>query len=190
MPVPPRQAGKAGSKFLSKTLAENARQFRSVLGHSQDDVAERMRALGHEWSRQTVSDVERNVRNVTVDELLGLALVLGTPISELLDPRGVLRAFPENVDPGNPDLPYIEQHADDPTPIEIPGTHGLGIPPAVLRALVESRVKLMLGPEGIAVAEVEGHERDFAEMMAEFRRQGEREMQRLKERLKQQGESR
>jgi len=151
-------------------------------------MAARMRALGHEWSRQTVSDVERSVRNVTVDELLGLALVLGTPISELLDPRGVLRAFLTTVNPGNPDLPYIEftaQYSEDPTPIEIPGTNGIGIPPAVLRALVESRVRLVLVfdeyAEGIAVAPVEGYEHDFDEVLTELGRLG-------KQRQEQRGE--
>jgi transcriptional regulator with XRE-family HTH domain len=139
-----------------------------------------MRSLGHEWSRQTVSDIERNVRNVTVDELLGLALVLGTPVSELLDPRGVLRAVPATVDAGDPDLPYLEfkgQYAENPTPIEIPGTNGIGIPSAVLRALVESRVRLMLafaeGRGGIAVAPVEGHEEEYKAVLDELRRAGE-----------------
>jgi transcriptional regulator with XRE-family HTH domain len=45
--------------------------------------------LGHRWVRVTVSEVERGRRNLTVDELLGLALVLDATLEELLDPMGI-----------------------------------------------------------------------------------------------------
>jgi transcriptional regulator with XRE-family HTH domain len=178
LPVSPREATaqrKVGTKSLSEAVGQNARQVRSLHNLSQDDVAERMRALGHAWSRQTTSDVERAVRNVTVNELLGLALVLGTPVGELLDVRGYLRAVLAAVDPGDPDLPYTEPHSlDDPTAVEIPGTEGIGIPPAVLRALVESRITLRLawddGPAAIRIEPVEGHLDDLYQSIAEFRR--------------------
>jgi transcriptional regulator with XRE-family HTH domain len=186
MPVPQGQAAahrKVGAKFLSEALAENARQLRSLRDLSQDDVAERMRALGHQWSRQTTSDVERAKRNVTIDELLGLAIVLAASISDLLDPRGVLRDFTAAVDPGDRDLPYTESHrVDDPTPIEIPGSAGIGLPPAVVRAIVEGRIKLSLtwdgwgnSPAAIGLEPVEGYAEDFTAAVEEIRRRATRE---------------
>jgi hypothetical protein len=35
-----------------------------------------------------VSDIERGKRNVTVPELIGLVVVLGATVDQLLDPRG------------------------------------------------------------------------------------------------------
>jgi hypothetical protein len=124
------------------------------------------------------------LRNVTVDELLGLALVLGAPIGHLLDPRGVLRRFRTAIDPGDPGIPYTEpKQFDDPTPMEIPGTAGMGIPPPVLQALIESSVILKLAwdgtPAGIGIEAVADHLEDFEEVVEEFRRLGtEREAQR------------
>jgi hypothetical protein len=45
-----------------------------------------MAALGHGWVRQTVGEVERSGRAVTVDELLGLAATLAVSVVALLDP--------------------------------------------------------------------------------------------------------
>ena len=47
-----------------------------------------MELLGISWRQVTVSEVEREHRNVTVPELLALAVALGTTIEQLLDPRG------------------------------------------------------------------------------------------------------
>jgi hypothetical protein len=47
-----------------------------------------MVSLGHDWSRATVSEVERHGRSVDYDELIGLALALETTIAELGDPYG------------------------------------------------------------------------------------------------------
>jgi transcriptional regulator with XRE-family HTH domain len=88
----PERAGRAarpGSRFLSDALAANVRAFRARRRFNQDDVAERMGWLGHRWIRVTVSEVERARRNLSVDELLGLALVLDATPQELLDPTGV-----------------------------------------------------------------------------------------------------
>jgi transcriptional regulator with XRE-family HTH domain len=88
----PERAGRAarpGSRFLSDTLAANVRAFRARRRFNQEDLAERMGWLGHRWIRVTVSQVERGRRNLTVDELLGLALVLDATPEELLDPMGV-----------------------------------------------------------------------------------------------------
>jgi transcriptional regulator with XRE-family HTH domain len=89
MPATPKRAGRQpyeGAQFLSQVLAENVRASRQEAQWSQDGLAERMADLGHGWVRATVSEVERGGRNVTVDELGALAIVLGTTIGDLLDP--------------------------------------------------------------------------------------------------------
>jgi len=177
VPAPPREAAsgrKEGQKFLSQVLAKNARDLRNIHELSQDQVAERMGALGHAWSRQTTSDVERGVRKVTVDELLAFALVLEEPIGELLNPRGRLRKFRAAVDPGDEGLPYTEPRTlDDPTPVEIPGSAGIGILPSALQALVESRVVFALawddGAVAIRIEPMDGHLNVFRDVVAEYR---------------------
>jgi transcriptional regulator with XRE-family HTH domain len=78
------------SRFLSQILAKNIKDRRSERKLSQSVLAERMVSVGHgKWTRATVTEIERENRSVSVDELLGLALVLGVPIGELLDPTGI-----------------------------------------------------------------------------------------------------
>jgi len=89
----PKRAGRTpqpGSRFLSDAFAENLHAYRSLRRLSQEELARQMLNLGHaSWSRATVSEVERGGRTVTVDELLALALIFGTPIGDLLDPAGL-----------------------------------------------------------------------------------------------------
>jgi transcriptional regulator with XRE-family HTH domain len=92
MPAPtPKRSGRTpqpGTRFLADVLATNLRAYRLLRGLEQQDIAERMAKLGHPWKRQTVSEVERGRRNVTVDELLALAMTLPVPVWVLLDPLG------------------------------------------------------------------------------------------------------
>ena len=74
------------SQFPSQGLAQNVRVIRRWWDLSQADLAERMANLGHGWVRQTVGEVERSRRSVSVDELLGLAMALKTSAITLLDP--------------------------------------------------------------------------------------------------------
>ena len=53
---------------------------------SQQQLAQRMRRLGHEWHQQTTSNVEAGTRSVDTDELVALALALGVTLSFLLEP--------------------------------------------------------------------------------------------------------
>jgi transcriptional regulator with XRE-family HTH domain len=89
MPEPtPDRAGiepPEGALFPSQILARNLGGIRRLGGYRQELVAERMNFLGHPWTRQTVGEVEQNRRNVTVDELLSLALVFGITVARLLD---------------------------------------------------------------------------------------------------------
>lgn len=92
-----------GARFLSQALADNIRAYRMLRRMNQDNLAERMRLLQHEWSRPTVSEVERGGRNVTVDELGGLALALGVTIGQLLDPTGPDNSRRDGLDVGERD---------------------------------------------------------------------------------------
>jgi transcriptional regulator with XRE-family HTH domain len=107
MPEPaPGRAGREplpGSRFLSDAVAEKVRGYRLLRRMKQDDVAEAMQNLRHHtWTRQTVSDVERVQRNLTVDELVGLSIVLGLSLNELLDPVPVGGGPPPTLDVGLP----------------------------------------------------------------------------------------
>jgi transcriptional regulator with XRE-family HTH domain len=87
MPASPKRSGKKArgeSVFLSEVVAGNIARKRETQGLTQEQVAERMRGLGHDWARATVSEVERQGRLVSVEELGGLALALSTTILELL----------------------------------------------------------------------------------------------------------
>jgi transcriptional regulator with XRE-family HTH domain len=91
MPEPaPGRGGREpleGSRFLSDTVAEKVRAYRLLRRLKQEDVADGMRRLRHHtWTRQTVSDIERVQRHLTVDELLGLSIVFDVSLNELLDP--------------------------------------------------------------------------------------------------------
>jgi hypothetical protein len=50
-------------------------------------------ARARSWARSTVGDVESSKRELTVDELIGLAMVLGVTIGELLNPGDRLLAL-------------------------------------------------------------------------------------------------
>ena len=77
-----------GITTISQVLANNIRAYRQLRRKEQQEVASRMNSLGHFWLRNTVSEVERAHRNVTVPELLALALVLGASVEQLLDSCG------------------------------------------------------------------------------------------------------
>jgi transcriptional regulator with XRE-family HTH domain len=107
MPEPaPGRGGREplpGSRFLSDAVAEKVRGYRLLRRLKQDDVANGMRKLRHHtWTRQTVSDVERVQRNLTVDELVGLSIVLELSLNELLDPMPVGGGPPPTLDVGLP----------------------------------------------------------------------------------------
>jgi len=85
------------------TRVSKVRAYRLLRRLKQDDVAAGMRRLRHHtWTRQTVSDVERVQRNLTVDELVGLSIVLELSLNELLDPVPVGGGPPPALDVGLP----------------------------------------------------------------------------------------
>lgn len=72
----------------SDALAANLRAYRALRHMTQDELAARMKHLGHGWGRSTVSAVEGGGRNTSVDELFGLAASFGVTIGQLFDPTG------------------------------------------------------------------------------------------------------
>ena len=108
MPSTPRRKGRVapmGAALPSEVLADNVRAYRALRQLIQEELAERMSELGHDWSRSTVGDVERNARGVTVDELFGLAISIGVTIGQLLDPTGPDHSRALSLDVGLYDLP-------------------------------------------------------------------------------------
>lgn len=72
------------SKFnpsLRTNFAENVRTFRTTLGVSQEDLAE---LAG--FHRTYVSQVERGVANITLDNIEKLAIALNVRPAALLEP--------------------------------------------------------------------------------------------------------
>jgi transcriptional regulator with XRE-family HTH domain len=95
-----------GSRFPSQIVADNVRAFRLLRRLKQSDVAVRMTSTGHRWSPTTVSEVENGLRAVTVDELVGLAIILQVGVPILLDPTGPeSRDTGTRIDIGSPDGP-------------------------------------------------------------------------------------
>lgn len=90
MPKTPKQAKRTphpDALFPSQVVAANMSKLRDLRGMTQDALTEKMRHMQHQWSRATCSEVERGKRNVTVDELASLAIVLGVAPGELFDPE-------------------------------------------------------------------------------------------------------
>lgn len=87
MPGIRRRSALPDSSHPSEYVGQRAAELRRVQNISQEEVADRMVTLGHQsWRRQTVAQIETAERNITVDELISLALALGCFAKSLLDP--------------------------------------------------------------------------------------------------------
>jgi transcriptional regulator with XRE-family HTH domain len=128
----------------SDALAANLRAYRLLRQLTQDALAARMTHLGHGWGRSTVSAVESRTRNVTVDELFGLALSLGVMIGELLDPAG-----PDNSRRLRLDIGLRAPYGGDPQPLA----------PGLAQLWASSQAVLRLGHEedGGLEVDIAGH---------------------------------
>jgi len=67
-------------------LARNLRKEQAAAQLRQPQIARRMQRLGFRWFGSTVSLVMRAKRKVSVEELVGLSLVLGVSPTRLLRP--------------------------------------------------------------------------------------------------------
>jgi transcriptional regulator with XRE-family HTH domain len=112
---------------VTETVASNIRARRHFRGMEQAELAVRMQSLGFAWRRATVSDIERNKRNVSLTEALGLAVALGTTIEELIDTRGGGQRGPHLLISDRPPLPDGPIESFD---------RRVDLPPASVSALV------------------------------------------------------
>jgi len=87
----------------AEIVATNVRAYRRVRDLSQKQLAAKMTALGYDWSDGIVGFIERGDRNLAVDELLALALVLGVSLPSILDPTGIDGTGTRRLDVGTAD---------------------------------------------------------------------------------------
>lgn len=66
---------------LREVFGQNLRLARRLKEIFQEDLA-----LSADLSRTYVSEVERGIRNVSIDNMGALALALGVPLLDLVDP--------------------------------------------------------------------------------------------------------
>lgn len=69
---------------LQDLLAQNLRRVRGERGWSQAALAGRAQIVGLSWSRSTVADAEARRRDITVEELLLLPIILEVDLLELV----------------------------------------------------------------------------------------------------------
>lgn len=88
------------SASYADVLARNIRAARSRASLGQENLAARMRELGHAaWLRQTVANAEKGRRRVMAEEVLALAYALETSVGALMQPTADdgLVAFPSGM---------------------------------------------------------------------------------------------
>ena len=66
------------------TYRRQIRRLRGWSCWSQAELAARMTAEGHSWTRTTVAKVETGARSLSFDEAISIAFVFGTPIDALI----------------------------------------------------------------------------------------------------------
>lgn len=98
--VRPKQVMTSGEQRPSQALAVNIRCYRMLRDMTQDQLASTMTSLGHRWRRSVVSAIEANGRNVTIDEVFGLAICFGVAVGKLFDPSGPDRSWKRGLDVG------------------------------------------------------------------------------------------
>ena len=92
----PSQPADPGVPTPEQLAGRHLRLLRLQRGWSQQDVMERMRPYGYQWSHATVTRLEAATRPLRLNELADLALVFEVPLRELL---GLGEPSPERDDP-------------------------------------------------------------------------------------------
>jgi transcriptional regulator with XRE-family HTH domain len=73
---------------MKKVVGRNVAKARKHIGLTQAELGEAMqRYIGHQWTKQVVSFVERGERQLDTDELLMIGMVLGRRVYDLLLPE-------------------------------------------------------------------------------------------------------
>ena len=68
-------------------VARQVRLLRQGRGWSQQEVAEKMRAYGYQWSQATVTRLESASRPIRLNELADLAILFSVPVAQFLESR-------------------------------------------------------------------------------------------------------
>jgi transcriptional regulator with XRE-family HTH domain len=76
---------------LRPVVADAVREARETAAWTQAALAEAMGRLGFGWQRVTVAEVESLRRYVSIEELIGLAILFGRPAVSFMIPRSNLR---------------------------------------------------------------------------------------------------
>jgi transcriptional regulator with XRE-family HTH domain len=71
---------------VGDTVRQRVSDMRRTKGWTQEQLALEMRALGFDWKRLTVTEIERGTRRVSVEELIGLAVLWEMPVVALVQP--------------------------------------------------------------------------------------------------------
>jgi transcriptional regulator with XRE-family HTH domain len=134
----------SSSQTPDEIVGHAVRRLREARDWSQRTVAERMTALGLKWSPTTCADVENARRGVLVAEIIGLAVIFGTPIENLIRPAADVRV-------GRVVIPGMEFAG------LIEGAHAIGFDPesGTLRRIVDIVVKDRLAAEDRVVIDAE-----------------------------------
>lgn len=74
-----------GALTLQGLLSKRLREVRIERGLSQDDLARAMGSYGFRWAGATVAAIETGRRNLSIEEVLVLPLLLGCELAQLLD---------------------------------------------------------------------------------------------------------
>jgi transcriptional regulator with XRE-family HTH domain len=82
---------------LREVITGNIKAQRARMRLKQADVAERMRALGLPWHQQTTGAVERGEKILTAEELVWLAVCLGTTPAVLMQPQSAAVTSPSGL---------------------------------------------------------------------------------------------
>ena len=96
------------SQTVREIVAANIRAYRHFRKMEQALLAGRMESLGFAWRRATVSELEREKRDISLAEALALSLALEVTIEDLLYQRPAGRGKPKLVftnKAAEPDLP-------------------------------------------------------------------------------------
>jgi len=80
-----QQHGLYGAPTPEQQVARYLRLLRQGHGWSQQDVAEKMKPYGYQWSQATVTRLESASRPIRINELTALAALYNIPVQQLLE---------------------------------------------------------------------------------------------------------
>lgn len=69
---------------LPEAIGSSIRAYRTKEGLAQEELARLTSSAGMPWTRATVASIETGRRKLSLDELFGLSIVCGVPLSEWL----------------------------------------------------------------------------------------------------------